>query len=456
MNAEARNERIFYQDPSRTEFDAKVLEIAHVESDTDSNETAAVDDVLSPIEARVHIRFDATIFYPEGGGQPPDLGWIGTSQVVDVQEIDGDVWHTVTGEGAKSLRVGDTVHLRIDGKRRHYHTQQHTGQHLLSAVLEQDYDIHTLSFHLGEEYCTIDVSAKNPAELSLGEIEAKVEAWIASDVPVRVHYCPPEDVSSFRLRKRPPVDEAVIRVVEIDEYDWSPCGGTHVERTGQIRVLKILSAERYKGTTRLYFVAGAHAIEVLARVYEEARRAALLLSAGVENLAARVAESIEKAALLDRKCKRYAQQSADNAVALAAERLAMEKPSAKSLAANAGSEVPGAATAASARDVLVFELEDEDADRATALARAAAAIGRAALALSAPEMTVVAQTPASGDFPALATALKPTMARFGGRGGGSLTFFRANFQTLDEARRFVECVKDLLRDGTAAGASKRG
>lgn len=411
MNAEARNERIFYQDPSKTEHDAVILEIAR----TDSGAPAKV-------------RFDATIFYPEGGGQPPDLGWIGSAKVLDVQEIDGDVWHTVSGDGADALRLGETAHLHIDGERRLYHTQQHTGQHLLSAVLEQDYDIHTLSFHLGEEYCTIDVSSQNPADLRLDEVEAKVEAWIARDAPVRVHYCPPEDVSSFRLRKRPPADEAVIRVVEIDGYDWSPCGGTHVERSGQIRALKILSVERYKGNTRLYFVAGAHAIDVLAHAYEEARRAALLLSAGVENLAAKVAESVEKAALVDRKCRRYAQQSAEATVALAAAALAT--------------------AAQDSASILVFDLGDEDAERATALARAAGAIGKAALALSVLDMTVVAQTPPGGGFPALAAVLKPSMAQLGGRGGGGPAFFRASFGTVEEARRFMEGAKELLRGGS--------
>lgn len=414
MNAVARDERIFYQDPSKTECDAVVLEILRADSGDEGS--------------RAKIRLDATIFYPEGGGQPPDLGWIGSAKVIDVQEIDGDIWHTVSGEGLAALCVGTSAHLRIDSARRLYHTQQHTGQHLLSAVLEQDYDIHTLSFHLGEEYCTIDVSAQNPADVRLAEIEAKVEAWIARDVPVRVHYCPPEDISSFRLRKRPPADEAVIRVVEIDDYDWSPCGGTHVERTGQIRALKILSVERYKGTTRLYFVAGAHAVEVLARAYEEARSAALLLSAGVENLAEKVAESIEKAVLIDKKYKRCAQASAEATVALAA------------AAPDAGA-------------VLVFTLSDEDAERATALARAAVAIGRAALALSVLDKTVVAQAPLSGGSPALADALKPAMTRLSGRGGGSPSFFRASFGTADDARRFMDDAVELLRGGRGAAVA---
>ncbi len=426
MNAEALDERIFYRDSSKTEFDAQIIEIENVDR---VGEGDGKDDQKETAPPRAKIRLDATVFYPEGGGQPPDTGWIGGAQVIDVQEIGGKIWHTVIGGAIHEFRTGATVHLRIDRERRLYHTQQHTGQHLLSAVLEQEYDVHTLSFHLGEEYCTIDVSAQNPADVRLAEIEANVEDWIARDVPVRVHYCPPEDISSFRLRKRPPADEAVIRVVEIDRYDWSPCGGTHVERTGQIRALKILSVERYKGNTRLYFVAGTHAVRLLSRIYDEARSAALLLNAGVEHLSARVQESMEKTSALDRKYKRCAQQSAEVTVALAT-------------------------AAADPIFPIVFTLEDEDAERATTLVRAASAKGRAGLALSIPDMTVVTQTPSGGDFPALATALKPAMVHLGGRGGGGPNFFRANFGTVEEARRFLESAEELLRERTSTERAK--
>jgi Ser-tRNA(Ala) deacylase AlaX len=417
MNARALDERLFYRNPWLSEADAIVM-------------ATEWEDGVKP--GHVRVLLDTTIFYPEGGGQPPDLGFIERARVVDVQEIDGQIWHFVeippeAGNGGawlaqKGVRAGASVHLRIDWQRRLYHMQQHTGQHLLSAVLEQDYGIHTLSFHLGTDYCTIDVSAKNPADLPLEEIEAKVEGWIERDVLVRIHYCPPEDVAAFRLRKRPPADEAVIRVVEIDGYDWSPCGGTHVERTGQLRALKLLSLERYKGNVRVYFAAGAHALELLFKAYEEAKQAALLLGAGVGDLSTRLRDSMEKTAHLEKKTKKCAQQRAEAEARLA---ISQTEPEA----------------------VLEFKLEDEDAERGTGLVKAAAVLRRAAIAVSLPDSTVVVQVVQHGNFPALAELLKEKMTALGGKGGGGATFFRANFASPDQAVLFAGYAKEALGTG---------
>jgi alanyl-tRNA synthetase len=417
MNARALDERLFYRDPWRSEAEAVVVTIER-------------DD--SAKSGQVRVLLDTTIFYPEGGGQPPDVGFIEKARVVDVQEIEGQIWHFVEipaeAEGdmeklaTEGLRAGDSVHLRIDWRRRLYHMQQHTGQHLLSAVLERDYGIHTLSFHLGTEYCTIDVSAKNPADLPLEEIEAKIDEWITRDVPVRIHYCPPEDLSSFRLRKRPPADEAVIRVVEIDGYDWSPCGGTHVERTGQLRALKILSLERYKGSVRVYFASGTHALELLRKTYEETKRAALLLGVGVEDIMSRLQDNIGKVTLFERRAKRCAQRLAEAEAKLAFSQAAPDA-------------------------VLEFRPEDEDAERGTGLVKAAAALGRAAVALSLSDSTVVVQVVQNAGSPSLAELLKEKMAALGGKGGGSPTFFSAGFSSPDTATLFATYAKKVLETG---------
>ncbi|HBK57804.1 MAG TPA: hypothetical protein DDZ37_00220 [Spirochaetaceae bacterium] len=414
MNARALDERLFYRDPWLSEAKATVV---------------AIEGEGSPGHGQARVLLDATIFYPEGGGQPSDRGFIGSARVVDVQEIEGQIWHFVdipmdagniqAEPKGDDLKVGARVLVRIDWQRRLYHMQQHTGQHLLSAVLEQDYGIHTLSFHLGTEYCTIDVSAKNPADLPLGEIEAKVDGWIERDVPVRVHYCPPEDLSAFKLRKRPPADEAVIRVVEIDGYDWSPCGGTHVDRTGRLRALKIFSLERYKGNVRVYFASGAHALELLFKAYEEAKRAALLLGSGVENMVARLKDSLEKGTSFERKAKRCAQLLAEAEVGLAMAQAA-----------------PG--------EVLEFRLEDDDADQGTALVKTAAARGRAAVALSLADSTVVVQIDQKTGFPLPTALLKEKIAALGGRGGGSSAFFRATFASPEQATLFAQYAKQVL------------
>jgi alanyl-tRNA synthetase len=286
-------------------------------------------------------------------------------------------------------------------------------------VLEQHYGIHTRSFHLGAEYCTIDISADNPAEVPVEEIEAEVDTWIARDVPVRVHYCPPEDLSVFTLRKSPPAGEAVIRIVEVDGYDWSPCGGTHLDRTGQLRALKILSLERYKGNVRLYFVSGGRAVELLRKTYTEARRAALLLGSSVEDMVAHLEDSLNRAASSERTAKRRAQSLAQAEVELAILRTA-----------------PGAA--------LEFRLEADDAEWGTALVKAAAARGRTAVVLSLSDSTVVVQADQKAGSSILAAFLKERMTALGGRGGGGPTFFRATFASPEQATSFAQGAKEAL------------
>jgi len=405
MNAHALSERKFYSEPWRNEVSAKIVSIQ------DGGEHAMC----------AKIKLDSTIFYPEGGGQPPDSGSIGDEKVIDVQEIEGEIWHYIAKDAAARLKEGMTVNIRIDAGKRHYHTQQHTGQHLLSAVLAQEYAIHTLSFHLGTEYCTIDITAKNPSTFYPREIELKVEQWIARDVPVHVHYCPPEDLSSFKLRKKPPANESVIRVVEIEGYDWSPCGGTHLERTGQIRTLKILSTERYKGNLRLYFVAGDRAIEALSRTYESAQEAARFLNTKIENLVDRIKEIDQKTFQNERTLKKYAQRSAEATAKLVMSQTAPAEP-------------------------LLFSIDDDDEESAMQLAKASCALERTAVVVLDSEKSILIQIPPHNNLLSLAVALKDKMLEMGGKGGGNATFFRAQFASVDAMRAFLVEVNEFLRD----------
>jgi len=442
MNAHALDERLFYQNPWLKEADAVIKAIEHGDANiaanisanaaanTTANTAAHASGEASVPKSRVEslrLLLDMTVFYPEGGGQPPDTGFIDDLRVVDVQEIDGRIWHFIepsanAGSPMKPhapLKPGDRVHLRIDWPRRLDHMQQHTGQHLLSAVLEQEYGIHTLSFHLGTEYSTIDVSAKSPEELPLTDIEANIEDWIAHDVSVLVHYCPPEDIASFTLRKKPPADEAVIRVVEIEGYDWSPCGGTHVERTGQLRAVKILSLERYKGNVRVYFAAGARAVRLLSTTYEEMKKAASVLGVGIGEISARASDTISKIATLERALK-------------------------KSTQTWAAAEAKLAASQAAPHEVLEFRLDEEGADSAAELAKAGASLGRAVIAISLSDKTIIIQVPQGEAGISLAAMLKPRLAEFGGKGGGGPAFFRANFSSESELARFAEEAKRMI------------
>jgi len=407
MNAEMLGERLFYLDPWLKEADVVVK---------------ATKPVVNRGSTILGVLLSETIFYPEGGGQPADLGFIEDKQVMDVQEIEGEIWHYIELQNEKEeeiLKPGSAVHLSLDWPRRLYHMQQHTGQHLLSAVLEEEYGIHTISFHLGTEYCTIDVSAKDPTELPLAQIETEVEAWIERDASVLVHYCPPEDISTFRLRKRPPINEAVIRVVEIQGYDCSPCGGTHLERTGQVRALKVLSLERYKGHVRMYFASGAHAIELMSRAYEDNREAATLLGSSIGDISIRLREILEKSALLEKRAKRC-------------------------LVEHAEAEAKLASIHAGPSDIIHFTLEKEDADWGTMLCKAAVSLGRPAIASCLLNSTIIIQVPAKARFPALSTVLSEIMLNLGGKGGGGEVFYRASFASADMAKQFALKAKEVL------------
>ncbi|MFA5853250.1 MAG: alanyl-tRNA editing protein, partial [Spirochaetales bacterium] len=208
--------KLYYDDPSAMVAEAKILEIRESGINTD-------------------IILDRTVFYPEGGGQPCDMGTMGGVSVINVLEEGLVIVHTV--KGCPPFKIGDTVLMMVDAARRSDHSQQHSGQHLLSAILERNYGVHTIGFHLGATYCTIDVTCEGMDGKMIAAIEAIAEDFIAEDHPFVIHVCPPEDPQSFPLRKKLPEGEAIIRVVEIEGYDWVACCGTHVSSAAALRVL---------------------------------------------------------------------------------------------------------------------------------------------------------------------------------------------------------------------------
>jgi len=196
-----------------------------------------------------------TAFYPEGGGQPSDLGMIDSLHVIDVFEQDGEIYHRLPAPPQAT-----TVHCRIDSARRLDHTQQHSGQHLLSAVCIDLFNAHTASFHLGKEVVTIDLDVPSLADEDFIAIENKVNELIYANIPVETYYVSKDELVKLPLRKLPDIDDEKIRIVEIKGIDVSACCGTHVARTGEIGIIKLLKTERHRGMTRLSFVCGKRAL----------------------------------------------------------------------------------------------------------------------------------------------------------------------------------------------------
>ncbi len=244
----------------------------------DESEAALVE-----IDAtRREIVLDRTLFFPEGGGQGCDLGLIGGVAVESVVESGGRIVHRL----ASPLEAGpgDRLALRLDRARRRDQSEQHSAQHLLSGYLFRNHGIPTLSFHLGGALSTIDVDLRDFPDSLVEELDSEVNGAIARATPFVLHLCPPEDIETLPLRRPPPGEEEVLRVWEIVGLDFSPCCGTHVESAAELRLFKIDTTERYKGKTRIHFVAGDRAVAMYRRLHRAAGAASRILSAPPEAL----------------------------------------------------------------------------------------------------------------------------------------------------------------------------
>lgn len=197
-----------------------------------------------------------TIFYPEGGGQPADRGAINGIAVTDVQKREGEIRHYL----AAPLEAG-VAELKLDWNRRFDHMQQHTGQHLLTAVAQDRFSLATTAFHLGESTCDIEVDSPSVDNRVLEELEEAVAAEIRAARPVSVRYVTPAEMESAGVRTRglPEGFSGDVRLVEISGLDLNTCGGTHLASTSEIEFVKLLGKEPIRGGTRLFFVAGGRA-----------------------------------------------------------------------------------------------------------------------------------------------------------------------------------------------------
>ncbi|HVF89569.1 MAG TPA: DHHA1 domain-containing protein [Blastocatellia bacterium] len=233
-------EKLYFTDSGLLEFSATVLEVTG-----------------GPEGARVVL--DRTAFYPTGGGQPHDTGRIDGAEVIDVIEDDsGSIIHVVKEGGG--IDVGSVVRGALDHGRRLDHLQQHSGQHILSQAFVQACGAETRSFHLGAETSTIDIELQAPSDEHMRAAEDVANAIIFEDRPMQVHLVSEEEASRLPLRKESAV-RGTIRVIEVEGFDWSPCGGTHAKRTGQIGLIAIKSFERVKKMARVEFVCGARALK---------------------------------------------------------------------------------------------------------------------------------------------------------------------------------------------------
>jgi alanyl-tRNA synthetase len=269
------SDRLYYADPSLSSFDARVSDIREV----------------SRAQGRSlwQVALDRSAFYPTSGGQPHDTGLLTATSsggalleapILAVEEDEqGEVWHTTP----KPLSAGTAVRGYVDWSRRRDHMQQHSGQHLLSAILHRQLGAATVSFHLGEMTSTIDLAREGITQEELERVEDAVNEIIAEDRPITMRTIPRREaemlLAAGTLHKLPD-REGDIRLIEIDEIDLNACGGTHVHSTGQMGVLLIRGTERMRQGLRVEFVCGVRAAVTARRDLATLTGAAVALSVG--------------------------------------------------------------------------------------------------------------------------------------------------------------------------------
>ncbi|MDA8219451.1 MAG: DHHA1 domain-containing protein [Dehalococcoidales bacterium] len=206
------------------------------------------------LKGKVGVILAETLFYPTSGGQPHDTGILGGQPVLDVFEDGEAIVHVVPRDV-----TGDVAEGVIDWERRFDHMQQHTGQHILSQAFVEAANAETVSFHLSETTATIDVAATDLTAEQLAAVEDRANRIVFEDRPIISAFVAPERLAELPLRKPPTVTEN-IRIVEVAQFDWSPCGGTHCRAAGEVGLIKIRRTERRGTETRAEFACGWRAL----------------------------------------------------------------------------------------------------------------------------------------------------------------------------------------------------
>lgn len=235
MDAKGPTRRLFFEDADILEFDARVVE-------------------RRICEGMPAVILDRTAFYAESGGQPWDLGTIGGVPVLKVIE-DGEVLVHIL----ERPLTADDVRGEVDGTRRLDHSRQHSGQHVLSQSFLEVLNGETRSFHMGETSSTLEIGIASATDEALDRVERRANGVVFQDRPVRNYLVEPERIGEIPLR-RPPKVAGTVRVVEIEDFDYSACGGTHVRRTGEIGLIKITGIEKIRGNLRFTFLCGGRAL----------------------------------------------------------------------------------------------------------------------------------------------------------------------------------------------------
>ncbi len=240
------SDRLYYTDAYTTQFGATIIDRLELQD-------------------KIALILDKTFFYPNSGGQPSDWGTINLIPVVDVaiREPDGAILHFFDGApfAGKDGTSGSEVTGEIDRERRFDHMQQHSGQHILTQSFIRTAAAETVSFHLSPDSVTIDLDVDTLSSKQVREAEDLANQIIWQNRPIKIHLVDREQALKLPIRKLPPIENGQIRLVEIEDYDLTACGGTHVSSTGELGIIKVLRLEKRKGQVRVEFCCGRRALD---------------------------------------------------------------------------------------------------------------------------------------------------------------------------------------------------
>ena len=271
-------QKLYYRDSHLFDFEAEVLEMRRTPRGFEA-------------------RLDRTAFFPEGGGQPADTGTIGEVRVLDVHERDGEIWHLCDRELAPG-----TYACAVDAEQRLRRMQNHSGEHIFSGLTHRRYGAENVGFHMAADCMTIDFDR----DLSFGqlsEIEYEANLAVRANLPVRTFFPGPEELAALEYRSKKELAGAV-RIVEIEGIDRCACCAPHVRATGEIGVIKLLTAERHRGGVRLTLVCGMDALDDYRRRQDSVARISAALSAKRGEVAEAVERQLESEAKLKERASK--------------------------------------------------------------------------------------------------------------------------------------------------------
>jgi alanyl-tRNA synthetase len=381
-------DRLYYDDSFLYDFDAEVRSVVETQ--------------------RPAVILDRTAFYPTSGGQVHDTGWLvvgdekhRVTEVVDAE--DGRVVHYLDAP-LKDAQPGTRVRGEIDAARRRDHMQQHSAQHVLSAAFVRLFNMPTVSFHMTDDYCSIDLQIDDLATPSLSKDQVESAERLTNEIVlenrlVDIRFVTRDEAAKLGLRKLPPAERDQLRLIDICDFDLTACGGTHVNRTGQIGGVLLRKYEKVRQGYRVEFVAGQRAVATARRDFNTLTETAALFSAHIYDVPQQARKSLDEI----RSLRKEFEQSREELAAAQAAALLAETPESEG------------------RKVVVRTFSGHDLNFIKLLAQKLtrqSPIVIALLGTESPQPAVVfAQS--AGQPHDMGKLLRETLAKLGGRGGGT-------------------------------------